>query len=405
MRTTVTSFIVFTLFSLNTFAENYTQFSLPEGAKARLGKGTIREIQYSPDGTRLAVASSIGIWLYDTTTLQVENSRNGEVALLTGHTGWVLSVAFSPDGNTLASGSHDNTVRLWDARTGTLRHTLTGHTESVLSVAFSPDGNTLASGSHDNIVRLWDAVTGEHKRTLTGHTDKVTSVSFSPDGNKIASGGWDETVRLWDARTGTLIRTLARKSVPSVQDAPTLGRRSHGAYYKDFVYSVAFSPDGNSIASGSRDGTVRLWDAGTGDLIHTLTGHTSEVHSISFSEAYSVAFSPDGNTLASGSADETVQLWDARTGKLIRTLTGHTEGISSVAFSPDGNTIATASADETVRLWDAHTGTLRHTLTGHTDWWSYSVTFSPDGNTLASRSSDGTILLWALTPLAPVNPR
>ena len=133
MRTTVTSFIVFTLFSLNTFAENYTQFSLPEGAKARLGKGTIREIQYSPDGTRLAVASSIGIWLYDTTTLQVENSprlhrdrRNGAVALLTGHTDWVYSVVFSPDGNTIASGSRDTTVRLWDARTGTLIHTLTG---------------------------------------------------------------------------------------------------------------------------------------------------------------------------------------------------------------------------------------------------------------------------------------
>ena len=168
MRTTVTLFTVFTLFSFNTLAADYTQLGLPEGAKARLGKGWISgNIAYSPDGTRLAVASSIGIWLYDTATLQVENSprlhrdrRNGAVALLTGHTDWVYSVVFSPDGNTIASGSRDSTVRLWDARTGTLIHTLTGHKSVVFSVAFSPDGNTLASGGGDDTVRLWDARTG-----------------------------------------------------------------------------------------------------------------------------------------------------------------------------------------------------------------------------------------------------
>ena len=225
---------------------------------------------------------------------------------------------------------------------------------------------------------------GPLEHTLTGHADVVYSVSFSPDGNSIASGGWDETIRLWDARTGTLIRTLARKSVPSVQDAPTLGRRSHGSYNKDFVYSVSFSPDGNKIASGSRDGTVRLWDAGTGDLIHTLTGHTSEV--------YSISFSPDGNTIASagGWKDKTVRLWDARTGTLVRTLTGHTDDVRSVAFSPDGNTIASRSDDETVRLWDAHTGILRHTLTGHTTDVDC-VLFSSDGSTIASASWAETV--------------
>ena len=145
-------------------AQDYTQWHLPEGAKARLGKGELSgNMAYSPDGTRLAVASAIGIWLYDTATHQ-------EVALFTGHTGRVLSVAYSPDGNTIASGSSDETVRLWDADTGQEKATLTGHTHLVSSVAFNPDGNTVASTSWQE-VRLWDADTGQHKATLTGHTE------------------------------------------------------------------------------------------------------------------------------------------------------------------------------------------------------------------------------------------
>ena len=191
MKTTVTLLILLTLFSPNTFAQDYTQLGLPEGAKARLGKGTIFEIVYSPDGIRLAVASSSGIWLYDTTTHQ-------EVVLLTGHTSPVTSITFSPDGRTLASGSEDGTIRLWDVVTGAPQRTLTGHTDWVLSVAFSPDGRTLASGSDDQTVRLWDGVTGASQRTLTGHTDWVYSVAFSPDGRTLASGSGDGTTLLWD---------------------------------------------------------------------------------------------------------------------------------------------------------------------------------------------------------------
>ena len=275
MKTIVTSLILLTLFSLSTFAQDYTQWGLPDGAKARLGKGSIREIQYSPDGTRLAVASSIGIWLYDAHT-------GAEVALLTGHTGLVNSVSFSPDGRTLASGSYDKTVRLWDVVTGGHIRTLVGHTDWVYSVSFSPDGRTLASGSWDDTVRLWDVVTGGHIRTLVGHTDWVYSVSFSPDGRTLASGSWDRTVRLWDVVTGGHIRTLVG--------------------HTDWVYSVSFSPDGRTLASGSWDDTVRLWDVVTGGHIRTLTGHTGLVNSVSFS--------PDGRTLASGSRDGTVLLWE-----------------------------------------------------------------------------------------------
>ena len=193
-------FAIFT-FVPNIFAQDYTQFSLPEGAKARLGKGGIGEIAYSPDGTRLAVASGIGIWIYDAET-------DKELDLLTGHTFGVWSVAFSSNGNLLASGSEDNTICLWDAHTGRLLHTLTGHARTIRSVAFSPDGNTLVSGSEDDTIRLWDAHTGRHIRTLTEHTDGVESVAFSPDGQILASGSRDNTICLWDVHTGRHIRTL-----------------------------------------------------------------------------------------------------------------------------------------------------------------------------------------------------
>ena len=169
-------------------AQDFAKWDLPDGAKSRLGKGWIREIQYSPDGTRIAAASTIGIWLYDTATHQ-------EAALFTGHEFRVESIVFSPDGRTIASGSGDTTIRLWDADTGKHLRKLEGHTDSVESVAFSPDGRIIASGSWDGTIRLWASDSGKTLRKLKGHTDSVESVAFSPDGRTLATGSRDNTIR------------------------------------------------------------------------------------------------------------------------------------------------------------------------------------------------------------------
>jgi WD40 repeat protein len=284
---------------------------------------------------------------------------------LTGHSHAVIPVAFSPDGKTLASGSTDRTIKLWDTQTGALKQTLTGHSDDVHGLAFSPDGTILASGSDDKTIKFWDAQTGALKRTLTGGNSAIHTIAFSPDGAALASGSTDKTVKLWDTQTGALRQTLTG--------------------HDNDVKTVAFSPDGKILASGSDDKTIKLWDVQTGALRQTLTGHSNGIHAI--------AFSSDGKTLASGSIDKTIKLWDVQTGTLKQTLTGHTNGIHAIAFSPDSKTLVSGSNDKSIKLWDAQTSALRQTLTGHSDA-VMGVAFSPDGKTLASGSMDRTIKLW-----------
>ncbi|WP_331725967.1 WD40 repeat domain-containing protein [Streptomyces sp. NBC_01012] len=315
-------------------APRYRGFA-PSGAPFTGDTGQVTAVAFSPDGTYLAIVSGNVIRLWD-------QAEHLSVGVMTGNREMeFFPLAFSPDGILLAAGGSDGTVHLWEDNRGTAHTSLDFGTDMVYSVAFSPDGRLLAAGSEDGTVRLWAlnhpatgaALTDQiiHLADLTGHTQDVYSVAFSPDGRLLATGSRDHTVRLW-----------------SVAGQTPAGDPLTG--HTEEVVSVRFSPDGALLASGSGDGTVQLWDTvrrtPAGD---PLTGHTEEV--------VSVAFSPDGGLLATGCGDGTVQLWDvAQRTPAGDPLTGHTEVVISVAFSPDGGLLATGSVDGTVQLWERPAG-------------------------------------------------
>ena len=378
-----------------TTAQDSSQWGSPEGAKVRLGKGRITdEIVESPNGTHLAVPTSIGIWLLETQTYQ-------EIALLAG----LGPVAFSPDGNMLASGGDRESyrrgsyreIRLWDVATGEHKGTRSWHWGSVSRLVFSPTGRTLASVNESGRLRLWST---RHTREQKLTENRVGGVAFSPDGRILALGQGAE-IRLWDLGTREIRLTIAGGggNLAFSPDGRTLAGRS-GTEIRLWdsetgelkliltrhtgIKKITFSPDGRTLASGSRD-EIRLWDVAIGELKHTLTG-----------EGGGLAFSPDGQTLKSISGKE-IRLWDVTKGTLKHSLTWdpdgdwHTGGFESVVFSPDGRTLANASRSE-IRLWDVAIGELKRILTGHTDS-VMSLAFSPDGRTLAS-GSRGEIRLW-----------
>ncbi|EHK19869.1 uncharacterized protein TRIVIDRAFT_46923 [Trichoderma virens Gv29-8] len=366
--------------------------------------GTVESVAFSADGLYLASGSSddtIKIW--DTIT-------GKERQTLKGYSGTVWSVAFSADGRYLASGLDDKTIKIWDMTTGKKRQTLSGHYSRVWSVAFSADSRYLALGSDDKTIKIWDATIGKERQTLKGHSGMVYLVTFSMDGCYLASGSDDKTIKIWDATTGKERQTLS-------------GHRGG-------VWSVAFSADGLYLASGSDDKTIKIWDAATGKERQTLKGHSGTVYSVAFSAdglyltlgssdstikiwdiitgkkqqtlkghcggVVSVAFSADSRYLASGSDDKTIKIWDTIIGKKRQTLSGHRSGVWSVAFSADGLYLASGSGDKTIKIWDATTGKEQQTLKGHSGT-VYSVAFSTDGRYLASGSGDNTIKIWDAT--------
>ena len=284
------------------------------------------------------------------------------IATLEGHTDQIRSLAYSPDGTLLASGSWDRKIKLWDVATRTNTATLEGHTGWVSALAFSPNGTVLVSGAWDRTVKLWDVVTEKNIDTLEEHTAWVNSVVFSRDGTLLASGAGN-TIKLWDVATWTDTATLV---------------------HTDFVYSVVFSPDGTTLASGSWDNTIRLWDVARKKNSFTLEGHTSVV--------FDVAFSPDGTILASGWGE--VKLWDVMTQKNIATIKDYGSVVSSLAFSPDGGVLAVGLEGGEIQLLDVATGQNIVALRGPR---VQSVAFSPYSTTLASGAEDGTILLWDMS--------
>ena len=321
----------------------------------------ILSIAFSTDGQLLATGDVNG-------EIRLWQMPDGKLLLnFQGHAGWVNSVSFSPDNRILSSASSDQTVKLWNVSEGKCLKTLEGHNQRVRSVTFSPDGTTLASGSSDRTVRLWDANTGKVLQILSGHASYIWSIKFSPDGTILASGSEDKTVKIWDISAGKCLKTLEGHAL--------------------WVRSVAFSPDGKTLGSVSGDRTLKLWNISTGECFQTLEGHTQRVRDL--------AFSPDGSIIVTGGGDHTLRLWDFSTGRCLKTLHGHSSRLSSVAFSPDGTIIASAGEDRAVKLWEVKTGQCLQTWQGYGSWIQ-SIAFSQDGKILASGSEDGKIRFWEL---------
>ena len=483
MKKTILYYIILLLipilFLSDGFAQDYTQWQLPEGAKMRVGKGKVNDVKFSLDGDLLAVATNIGVWLYDAHV-------GAEIALLNEKPRNIRTIAFSPDGKTLATGgwsregaiqlwnidtatqisimgrgigsvdvlafsedgktlasvgssqglrfhvwdvdtglevSHakgqpntlsfsiqfrgisgitqagalavspnhrffasagGNKVFLWDTETQTRKHTIKGDNDSARALAFSPDSKTLLVGS--TTIRLWDVETGTQMARLDGHIRKVDVLTFAPDGKTLASGDANGEIRLWNIGVGgnqfTLPRLLGNitdKGKP-VTDNPTLTE------HKRPIKALAFNADGTTLASASRDTTIRLWDVDTRNPHLMMEGHTEAIKALGFLE--------DGQTLANGSSDCTLRLWNTETQAQQLIPIKHRWSASDFAFSQDGKTVAIGSVGKSVRLWGVDTGEVTATFKTAHKGNINAVTFSPDDKMLASGSRGGTVELW-----------
>ncbi len=334
--------------------------ALPLGVCVSTQRGyaaPVRAVAWSPDSTRIASGSEDGV-------VQMWRAEDGEdpngrkVASFANHSGCVYAVAWSPDGTRIASAGRDKTVQVWNVTAasrwltpfasliGSKVFSYRGHTDGVRAVAWSPDGQYIASASNDHTVRVWHAITGHTIATYRGHSSWVYAAEWSPDGTLIASAGRDKRVRIWDAATGTHMRSY----------------RGHSSV----VRAIAWSPDGQYIASAGNDKTIQVWLAGTRDLICTLHGHADYVNSLVWHPAWgagkptAVSRGHRQLRIISGSNDKTVIMWDivqnkgaGASGRHLFSYCGHSSWVWAVACSPDGTRIASASDDKTVQVWGA----------------------------------------------------
>jgi WD40 repeat protein/transcriptional regulator with XRE-family HTH domain len=283
------------------------------------------------------------------------------------HSSTVSALAFSPDEGTLATGSFDGSVKLWDLERGALLWT-SWQTNNIQRLVFAPDGRTLAGSGADALIQLLDAKSGTHLRMLTGHSGPVYALAWSPNGSLLASGGLDARIRLWDfsgAQPDPRVRILVEHS--------------------DWVFSLAFTPDGRTLASASWNGTVRLWDVESQRVRETVSGHSGQV--------WAVAWSPDGRTVASCEWDHTIWLWDLERSSYRAVLHGHSAGVHGLAFTPDSLSLLSGSDDGTIRVWDVESGQCVRIMKGYAVTL-YDVDWSPDGTRLASAGSDLLVTIW-----------
>ncbi|KAJ7201159.1 hypothetical protein GGX14DRAFT_465982 [Mycena pura] len=356
-------------------------------------------------------------------TIQVFDASTGQVQRnMKGHTDWVNTIAFSPGGDLVVSGSEDTTIKLWSAITGEMRADLNGHTSAVTSVAFSADGSTVVSGSEDRNVKIWNTITGRMQANLI-HTDFVNSVAFSPDGRTVISGARDGTVKMWDAATTELRREFKDhssdddwrgiKSVAFSRDGSRVvsadnctisiwnvitGRQELRIGVPGFVTgpndtlgylsSVTFSSDGRWVIAGLWSHTIEVWNAITGEMHAKLKGHSGRV--------FSLAVSSDGSRIISGAEDCTIRIWNMTMLETQASTTtmgeSHAGPVTSISFSRDGSQVVSGSEDKTARVWNARTGRIQVELKGHRGHVSV-VAFSPDGSQVITGDRD-TVRIW-----------
>jgi eukaryotic-like serine/threonine-protein kinase len=358
--------------------------------------GWIESCYFSPDGRRILTASL-------DQTAKVWDTASGKVLFtLKGHYEAITSAAFSPDGQRIVT-SGDPTAEIWDAASGKVLLTLTNGAE-ILPVTFSPDGRRILTGSKDRTAKVWEAESGKLLLTLSGNNNWITAAAFSPDGRRIVTGSWDGAVKVWDAASGKMLLTLKKAPdvVLSVAFSPD-GRRivtagGHAAKLWDAangqellslshgtsIFCAAFSPDGQWIVTGGEDQIATLWDVASGKELHKFKGHGGRI--------WHVAFSPDGRRIVSGGEDLTAKVWNAIPEEEPVTLRGHSNGVCSVAFSPDGRRILTGSLDHTAKVWDTSGGKQLLTLTNNAV--VYSAEFSPDGLRIVTASNDHSAKVW-----------